>query len=94
MAEFIVKENKANSRPLMSLETATRLGLIHFANSMQTQNDDYSEMREKHAEVLEEIRTVTKEDEDFQRLIQYIHKGKEQHLKSDLQLKPFSKIFH
>ena len=43
---------------------------------------------------LEEIRTATKEDEDFQRLIQYIHKGKEQHLKSDPQLKPFSKIFH
>ena len=43
---------------------------------------------------LEEIRTATKEDEDFQRLIQYIHKGNEQHLKSDPQLKPFSKIFH
>ena len=50
----------------MSLETATRLGLIHIANCMQTQNDAYSEMREKHAEVLEEIRTATKEDEDFQ----------------------------
>ena len=76
--EFLVMENKANSRPLMSLETATRLGLLHIANSMQTQNDAYAEMREKHAEVLEEIRTATKEDEDFQRLIQYIHKGKEQ----------------
>ena len=43
---------------------------------------------------LEEIRTATKEDEDFQRLIQYIHKGKEQYLKSDPQLKPFNKIFH
>ena len=94
VAEFLVMENKANSRPLMSLETATRLGLLHIANSMQTQNDAYSEMREKHAEVLEEIRTATKEDEDFQRLIQHIHKGKEQHLKSDPHLKPFSKIFH
>ena len=66
-------ENKANSRPLMSLETARLgLGLLHIANSMQTQNDAYSEMREKHAEVLEEIRTATKEDEDFQRLIQHI----------------------
>ena len=78
VAEFLVVENKANSRPLMSLETATKLGLLHIANSMQTQNDAYSEMREKHAEVLEEIRTATKEDEDFQRLIQYIHEGKEQ----------------
>ena len=77
MAEFLVMESKANSRPLMSLEMATRLGLIHIANSMQTQNDAYSKMREKHAEVLEEIRTATKEDEDFQRLIQYIHKGKD-----------------
>ena len=94
VAEFLVMENKANSRPLMSLETATRLGLLHITNSMQTQNDAYSEMREKHAEVLEEIRTVTKEDEDIQRLIQHIHKGKEQHLKSDPHFKPFSKIFH
>ena len=66
VAEFLVMENKANSRPFMSLETATRLGLLHIANSMQTQNDAYSEIREKHAEVLEEIRTATKEDEDFQ----------------------------
>ena len=94
VVEFLVMESKANSRPLMSLETATRLGFIHIANSMQTQNDAYSEMREKHAEVLDEIQTATKEDEDFQRLIQYIHKGKEQHLKSDPHLKPFSKIFH
>ena len=78
VAEFLVMENKANSRPLMSLETATRLGVLHIANSMQTQNDAYAEMREKHTEVLEEIRTATKEDEDFQQLIQYIHKGKEQ----------------
>ena len=48
VAEFLVMESKANSRPLMSLEASTRLGLIHIANSMQTQNDAYSEMREKH----------------------------------------------
>ena len=94
VAEFLIMENKANSRPLMSLETRTKLGLSHIANSMRTQNDAYSEMREKQAEDLEEIRTATKEDEDFQRLIQYIHKGKEHHLKSDPQFKPFSKIFH
>ena len=94
VAEFLVMENKPNSRPLMSLERATRLGLLHITNSMQTQNDAYSEMREKQAEVLEEIWTATKEDEDFQRLIQHIYKGKEQHLKSNPQLKPFSKIFH
>ena len=49
-AEILVMENKANSRPLMSLETGTKLGLIHIANSVET-HDGYWKMKEDHMPV-------------------------------------------
>ena len=49
--EFLVMKNKANSQPLLSLETSTALGVLSVINSITGQTEKYSNLMKKYRTV-------------------------------------------